>query len=124
MGKFDSLDQDEPKKASRGQQHPMHGNCRVSDCGAMIDGDDHVCGYHRALSGNDIAAWRESQRDRCYGLFADFRSRHKGDMWGTLIDASYSVRSVDDKRELLATLKRQMPKFTDLPYDPQQREVA
>lgn len=97
--------------------HPMQGPCRVDKCGSQRDGDDFLCGYHRAMQKGDLGDWRE-------GLFAEFRRNHEGDMWGTLIEASRTLRAADDRREFLKQLSRLLPTLSDLPYDPMQYEVA
>lgn len=104
--------------------HPMHGSCRVAECGARLDGDDRLCGYHRALQGGDLEAWKASQRNWREDFFREFRERHQGDIWGSLCNASLDLRTNEDRRELLQHLKRLLPNFTKLPYDPRQREAA
>lgn len=98
-------------------------NCGVSDCGTMQDGDDGLCGYHRALKKNDFEAYRASGEDWRAKLFAQFDTRHADDTWGALVRASYELRNVEDKRELLSYLMKQAV-MKPLPYNPSEREAA
>lgn len=107
-------------KADR--QH--YGPCKISPCGVQFDGNDGLCGYHRALQRDSLVAWRESQHDWRDGVFAQFRREHEGDIWGSLIESSRSIQSTGEKRELISQLKRMMPNFCVLPYDPREREAA
>lgn len=109
------------EKGGKGGKH--QGPCHMRDCGNRIDGDDDICGYHRALKAGDMEAYRASGEDWRAKLFAQFNTRHADDTWGALVRASHELRNVEDKRELLAFLMKQAV-MKPLPYNPQQRDAA
>jgi hypothetical protein len=89
-------------------------------CPSTADGDDGLCGRHRALQNNDIEAWRASQLDWRGDLFADFSARHKEDSWGAFIAASYQVEHKEDRGEFNRLLREMLRKAPGkkLPYNP------
>lgn len=109
------------ERGGRGGKH--QGPCHVRECNERSDGDDGVCGYHRALKKNDVEAWRDSGRDWRANLFAKFDAKHAHDTWGALVRASHEVRTTEEKRELLEFLMKQAITKA-LPYNPNEREAA
>lgn len=94
--------------------------CRVDDCSRRLDGDDKLCGYHRALREGRLDAWMASQRDWRIDVFADFSARHRDDSWGALVQVAHEVATNDERRELLNVLKDAVKRGVGakLPYDP------
>lgn len=109
------------EKGGKGGKH--QGPCEVRDCANRLDGDDNLCGYHRALRKNDLEAYRASGEDWRAKLFAKFDTKHADDTWGALVRASYELRNTEDKRELLSYLMKQAV-TKPLPYNPHERDAA
>lgn len=105
-------------KAGRNQ-----GPCHVRDCTSRMDGDDGLCGYHRALRNGSLDAYRASGEDWRAKLYAQFDVRHANDTWGALVRASYEVSTTEEKRELLGFLMK-MAVTKPLPYNPQEKVAA
>lgn len=100
-------DQDQPHT----NLHPYQRMCRVGQCSSRVDGDDFLCGYHRALRNGpaELERYRESGLDRMQIRFDDFAERHQDDAWGAAIRIANDIdrASDEDKRELLGFLKLQ-----------------
>ncbi len=97
--------------------------CQLSDCTTTQDGDDGLCGYHRALKKGEFEKWRASGSDWRAELFAKFELRHQHDTWGALVRASHALETIEDKRDFLGMLMK-MAVTKPLPYNPAQREAA
>lgn len=105
------------KRAAVGLTHPHHARCRVERCSSLVDGEDRLCGQHRALAKGpeEYQRWRDSGVDWRREIAIAWRAKHTNDAWASALRVSAEIAkgraSVDDKRELLDFLRREIPKI-------------
>lgn len=103
---------------------PVSNLCRVASCSEHFDGDDRLCGYHRALQHGpaELERFRASGEDWRRAAFAEFDAHHQDDEWGVAVRLSHNLKKGEARRELLQFLKRKLQAGSGLPlpYDPRQ----